>query len=157
MAPVATLSRAALPRIFRDLPVEPWAVVRRTLVPALDKLCANVSAELPWLEELLARVDPTLSLSRVRARVIQVHAETHDTKTFVLRPNARFGAFRAGAHVLVSARVEGKTVSRAYSLSSAPDESGTVAITVKRVPGGVLSNFLADTLRAGDVLELSVP
>ena len=157
MPPVMPLTRAALPRIFRDLPDSPWALLRRAVVPALDRLCAALDADIPWLEELLSRVEPTLSLSQVRARVVQVRAETHDTTTYVLRPNARFGSYRAGAHLLVTAHSEHGPIQRAYSLSSAPDQSGVVSITVKRVPGGVLSNWLADHVQPGHVLTLGQP
>jgi ferredoxin-NADP reductase len=157
MAPIMPLTRAALPRISQDLTASPRDLLRRAVLPAIDRLCASVDADIPWLEALLERLEPTLSLSQVRARVVQVRAETHDTKTYVLRPNARFGSHRAGAHVLVTAHTDQGPVQRAYSLSSAPDESGMVSITVKRVPGGVLSNWLADHVRPGHVLTLGRP
>jgi ferredoxin-NADP reductase len=53
--------------------------------------------------------------------------------------------------------IEGRPVQRSYSLSSAPTADGLISITVKRVPGGQVSNWLADTLRPGHVLELSAP
>jgi ferredoxin-NADP reductase len=116
-----------------------------------------VTAKVPLLEAALARVDSTLSLHRVLARVIGVEDETHDVKTFVLQPNARFGTFLPGSHVSVHVTVEGRQLQRSYSLSSAPGVDGRVALTVKRVPGGVVSNHLHDTLAPGDVLELSAP
>jgi ferredoxin-NADP reductase len=116
-----------------------------------------VTAELPLLEATLARVDPTLSLRHIRARVVSVRAETHDVNTYVLRPNGRFGSFKAGAYVTLHLTIDGQRVDRNYSLSSAPGEQGLVSITVKRVPGGVVSNYLADTLREGSVLSLSAP
>ena len=98
---------------------------------------------------------PPLSLRAVRARVVSVHDETHDTKTYWLRPNARFGSFRPGSYVTLQLRIAGLATQRSYSLSSAPRADGLVSITVKRVPGGRVSNWLADHVRAGDVLELS--
>jgi ferredoxin-NADP reductase len=116
-----------------------------------------VNADVPLLEAALSRLDPTLSLRRVLARVVEVRDETHDVKTYVLEPNARFGTFTPGSYVTLHVDVGGRALSRSYSLSSAPGGQGRIAITVKRVPGGVVSNHLADTLAPGNVVELSAP
>ncbi|HVU02932.1 MAG TPA: iron-sulfur cluster-binding domain-containing protein [Polyangiaceae bacterium] len=139
-------------------------IPRRLLRPGLgqatsllDRATSRVRADVPVLETLLSRLDPKLSLHRILARVVEVREETHDVKTFVLSPNARFGTFRPGAYVMVGVTVAGRVVQRAYSLSSAPGDDGRISITVKRVPGGVVSNHLADEIRAGDVLEIGAP
>jgi len=131
--------------------------VRASLVPLLDRASARIDADLPLIESALGRLDPTLSLRGIRARVVEVRDETHDVKTYVLRPNARFGTFKPGSYVTLRLRIDGAPVQRSYSLSSAPSGEGLVAITVKRVPGGRVSNWLADHVRPGDVLELSAP
>jgi ferredoxin-NADP reductase len=102
-----------------------------------------------WLRE----VDPTWSLSEIRARVVEVIDETHDVKTFVLAPNARWGSHRAGQFVVVEVEVFGVRMSRCYSIASAPGERH-LAITVKRVPGGRVSSWMHDRVKAGDVLRL---
>src|SRR5262245_38047151 len=76
-----------------------------------------------------------------RARVLEVVAETADARTFVLRPPPCWGGHRAGQYTLVDVEIDGVRVRRCYSISSAPGD-GTVAITVKRVPGGQVSNWL---------------
>jgi ferredoxin-NADP reductase len=134
-----------------------WTGVTRRIVPALDRASVRVNADVPVLEAAIGRLDATLSLHVVRARVEAIHDETHDTKTYWLRPNARFGTFRAGAHVTLQLQIDGRSVERTYSLSSAPRSDGLVSITVKRVAGGRVSNWLADTLRPGHVLTLSAP
>lgn len=125
--------------------------------PLIDRASARVTARIPVLESALSKLDPTLSLHRILARVVAIHDETHDVKTFVLAPNARFGAYRPGAWVTVHLTIDGRPVQRTYSLSSAPSDDALVSITVKRVPGGVVSNHLADTVKTGDVLELGAP
>ena len=127
----------------------------RTAVPWIDRVSTRVTADVPVLEAVLGRIDPTLSLQGVRARVVAVRNETHDVKTYVLRPNARFGSYKPGAYVTLKLVIEGQPVQRSYSLSSAPSADGLIAITVKRVPGGRVSNWLADVLAPGHVLELS--
>lgn len=120
----------------------------------------------PWLrpfndvaaiDDLLAQIHPTWALGTIKARVVAVVAETADTKTFVLRPNRTWPGFRAGQHVGVEVDVGGVRHQRRYSLSSSPDAGRRIAITVKRQPGGTVSNWLHDRVRPGDVLRLGAP
>ncbi|GIE35698.1 3-ketosteroid-9-alpha-monooxygenase, ferredoxin reductase component [Actinoplanes italicus] len=46
---------------------------------------------------------------------------------------------------------------RCYSLSSAPGIDAAPTVTVKRVPGGQVSNWICDNVKAGDVLEMAGP
>src|SRR5690348_9160270 len=131
--------------------------VRRRTAGWIDRASCRFNANVPALESALARLDSTLSLRRILARVVEVREETHDVNTYVLKPNARFGTYRPGAYVTVHVTIDGRAVQRAYSLSSPPGDDGLISITVKRVPGGVVSNHLARVLSKGDVLELSAP
>lgn len=105
-----------------------------------------------WVQE----VSPTFSLSTLRARVVDIVVETHDTKTFVLEPNRHWPGHVAGQFVPVEVEVDGVTMVRCYSVSSAPHQKH-LALTVKRVPGGRVSGALHDRLRVGDVLRLGAP
>jgi ferredoxin-NADP reductase len=125
------------------------------VLPWLDQASARVDWDLPLLEAGLRKLEPTLSLQRIRARVSAVHAETADVTTFWLQPNARFAGHRPGTYVTIQVSIAGREHARAYSVSSAPRSDGLISITVKRVPGGVVSNWLADHLSVGDVLTLS--
>jgi ferredoxin-NADP reductase len=131
--------------------------VRRRASGWIDRASSRVNADVPALETVLGRLDSTLSLRRILARVVEVREETHDVNTYVLKPNARFGTYRPGAYVTVHVTIDGRAVQRAYSLSSPPGDDGLISITVKRVPGGVVSNHLARGLAKGDVLELGAP
>jgi ferredoxin-NADP reductase len=128
---------------------------RRWAIPRVDRASAALRADLPWLERVLSAVDPVLSLNTVRARVVEVRDETADVKSYVLAPNAHFGSFRPGAYVSVRVVIDGQVHTRSYSLSAPPSADGLITITVKRVPGGRVSNWLADTIAVGAVLELS--
>jgi ferredoxin-NADP reductase len=107
------------------------------------------------LDDLLGLVDPLWSVARVRARVVRVIDETADTRTFVLYPNGHWRGFAPGQYVCVDVDIDGVRHQRTYSVSSAPGDRGTIAITVKRQPGGRVSGFLHDAVRPGDVLGLS--
>lgn len=109
-----------------------------------------------YLEEL----NPLWSMTDLRARVLMVVKETHDTRTFLLRPNRHWNGFLAGQNVGVNVEIDGVTHRRRYSMSSVQMEPGgksTFTITVKRVTEGRVSNWLHDNVQAGDVLDLSPP
>ncbi len=126
----------------------------RIALPLLDWATSRLSVDSARLEKLVTRVEPTLSLRNVRARVVGIHLETHDTKTYVLKPNGRFRGFRPGAFLSLRVVIDGEPVVRSYSISSGPASSGLVAITVKRVDGGAVSNWLFENLAVGDVVEI---
>lgn len=90
----------------------------------------------------------------------EVIDETPDARSFVLAiPDALAPAFAytAGQFVTCRATLAGEPVARCYSMSSSPDVGDRFTVTVKRVPGGKLSNWMIDTLAAGDRIEVSAP
>lgn len=114
----------------------------------------NAIVRFSALEDSLQMLHPMLSLIEVRARVLRVVDETPDTKTFVLQPNLQWQALtvRAGQFVRVQVEIDGRRVSRVYSLSSLP-QARHIAITVKRQ--GQVSDFLHQHIKAGSVLTIS--
>ncbi len=64
--------------------------------------------------------------------------------------------FRAGQHLTLRADINGEEVRRNYSLCTAPFENDLM-VTVKRIAGGVFSNWIGDNLKAGDVLDVMTP
>ncbi len=93
-------------------------------------------------------------------RVAAVIAETTDTKSFVFDvPDELRGlfAYQAGQFCTVRATIGGDEVLRCYSMSSAPGVDAAMTVTTKRVPGGVMSNWLNDRVHVGDTLEVMRP
>jgi ferredoxin-NADP reductase len=100
-----------------------------------------------WLDEQ----DETL-------QCVQVVQETHDVRTFVLTtPHASSFRYRPGQFITLELDIGGQPVQRCYTLSSTPTRPDRVSITVKRVPGGVVSNWLHDHLVAGGELGARGP
>lgn len=96
----------------------------------------------------------------VTLRVQRVVEETHDSRSFVLDvpPGLRDQfSYRPGQFCTFRVRVDGGEMLRSYSMSSAPETDPDLTVTVKRVPGGAVSNWLVDQVAAGDELELTRP
>lgn len=80
----------------------------------------------------------------------QVREETHDVKSFFFTPRERRAfVFAPGQFITLELDIDGETINRCYTISSAPTRPHAISITVKRVPGGRVSNWLHDNLRAG--------
>lgn len=73
-------------------------------------------------------------------------------------PEALRDAFRfePGQHVTVRTDLGGQGIRRNYSIC-APATRAQLRIAVKHIPGGAFSTFVANELKAGDVLELMTP
>ncbi|MGB7262536.1 MAG: pyridoxamine 5'-phosphate oxidase family protein, partial [Albidovulum sp.] len=66
-------------------------------------------------------------------------------------------SFEAGQFLTIRVTPEGaKPQTRTYTVSSAPGDQG-YRISVKREPGGAVSNHLHDTLNVGDVIDAKAP
>lgn len=120
----------------------------------------------PWLHPLndteainalLGDLNPRWSLSEVRAELLARIPETPDTVSLLLAPNRLWPGFVAGQHVAITVEIDGVRQQRVYSLSSDPADSRHVQLSVKRQPGGRISNWLHDQLRIGDVVTLGAP
>jgi ferredoxin-NADP reductase len=85
--------------------------------------------------------------------------ETHDSKTFVFEDSqSRSFDFKPGQYVTFKFQIDGELCARAYSICSTPTRPHNVQITVKRVPGGLASNWLNDNMRPGmevDIADIS--
>ncbi|AWN48703.1 hybrid-cluster NAD(P)-dependent oxidoreductase [Methylobacterium terrae] len=89
---------------------------------------------------------------------LAVRDETHDVKTFVLAPSGpRLFAYAPGQFLAFAFEIGAETIHRCYTISSAPTRPHALSITVKRVPGGPVSNWLHDTLKPGDTVRALGP
>jgi ferredoxin-NADP reductase len=111
--------------------------------PAATRLAATA----PWSAE----ADDALTCLAVRD-------ETHDVKTFVLAPREpKLFAYAPGQFLTFAFEIGGETVHRCYTIASAPTRPHTLSITVKRVAGGPVSNWLHDRLKPGDTVRALGP
>jgi ring-1,2-phenylacetyl-CoA epoxidase subunit PaaE len=92
-------------------------------------------------------------------RVAEIVPETSEANSirFDVPPELRERfAFKAGQHLTLRATIGGDEVRRNYSLCTAPDEQDW-RVTVKRIGGGLFSNWVGDRLKAGDNVDVMPP
>ncbi|RYY80931.1 MAG: ferredoxin reductase [Moraxellaceae bacterium] len=103
------------------------------------------------------KLNPLWSLNQPMARIVAREEAASNSVTLILKPNRHVVLPQAGQHLNVAAEVEGVRIARSYSSSAVLDQPGLLAITVKQVKGGRLSNWLCLQAREGDVLYLGQP
>lgn len=111
------------------------------------------------LRELLAAQPPAWSAEADEELVCRrVKDETHDVKTFFLgsaRP--RSFRFEPGQFLTLELEIDGQPINRCYTIAGSPTRPDLISITVKRVPGGPVSNWLHDRLRPGMTIKAVGP
>jgi len=90
-------------------------------------------------------------------RLVEKRPESADVSSFLLeaRDGGPLADFQPGQHLPLEVAIPGREmrVSRSYSLSAAADGQ-RYRISVKRDPRGLVSRFLHDTLKPGDLLSM---
>ena len=81
---------------------------------------------------------------------VQVQHVTHDVRTFVFEAiEPGLAQHQPGQYLVLGIEIAGEIVERCYTISSPPTRPARVAVTVKREPGGLVSNWLHDHLGTG--------
>jgi 3-ketosteroid 9alpha-monooxygenase subunit B len=93
-------------------------------------------------------------------RVGGVRRETEEASSFVLDVPADLRpafAYEAGQFCTFRVLVDGRPLVRCYSMCSSPAVDAELQVTVKRISGGAVSNWMIDHLAPGDILEVARP
>ena len=128
----------------------PWERVRR----AGSKLTTPLHPD-----DYLRLLNPLWSSRELRGRIERVERETDDAATLVIRPGWGWRYdHKPGQYVGIGVQVEGRFQWRSYSVSSPPKRSrGTISITVRAMPEGLLSKHLVEGLEPGTIVRLALP
>lgn len=106
------------------------------------------------VEGCIRRLHP----ERMRLRVSDIRRETESTVTLrLVLKDQDLPPFQAGQYISLSVETGGIRTSRPYSISSPPNQTGYYEITVRRVENGLVSGYLLDQVKKGDLLESSGP
>ncbi len=110
-------------------------------------------------DDYLSLLNPLWSSRELRGRIERVIPETEDAATLVIRPGWGWHYdHRPGQYVGIGVQVKGRFQWRSYSVSSPPERSrGTITITVRAMPEGLLSAHLVGGLEPGTIVRLALP
>ncbi|MGZ8163488.1 MAG: FAD-binding oxidoreductase [Methylobacter sp.] len=101
---------------------------------------------------------PSGAIFNGKFKILNIYDETPEVKTFRLGcQHDQVFEYLPGQYITLSVVIGGRKYKRSFSLASTPSWPFTLEITVKRVPNGVVSNWLCDNAKIGDVLDAKGP
>lgn len=120
---------------------------REAMIAAADPNKIDVS---DYPMELSRQLHP----GRVKAVIADVKEETPSTRTFTLKAMEGYHLpfFYAGQYISVKFYIDGKWVTRPFSVSSAPMETereGILQITLRKKPGGYVTEWVWNNWKPG--------
>lgn len=90
-------------------------------------------------------------------KAITEETENAKTVTFAVPTELKEKfAYKQGQYLTLKFELKGNEERRAYSISSSPTEED-IAVTVKRVKLGLVSNYINDSVKVGDRIEVFPP
>ena len=133
--------------------MEPWPTRPH---PCETGSCACSALSPPPLvpSDYLDVIDPLRSGAALRGRIQAITPETADAVTVPKRPGRGWQGHLPGQYVRIGIDVDGVRLWRAYSLTSGPRRDGLIAVTVKAIPDGKVSNDIVRRARPGTVIQL---
>ena len=90
-------------------------------------------------------------------KVKNIVQETADAISIVFETPEEGITYQSGQFLTLIADIEGQEVRRSYSFCSTLGIDTDLAVTVKRVNGGLMSNYLADKVKVGDEIKVMEP
>jgi stearoyl-CoA 9-desaturase NADPH oxidoreductase len=127
--------------------------VGRTLRATLRRVADSAITPLE-LHDVLDVFHPLRRGADLRGRIVSVTAETAESATLVIKPGRDWAGHVPGQYVRVGVDVDGVRLWRTYSLTHGPRPDGCISLTVKAIPGGVVSTYLVHRARAGQMIQL---
>lgn len=113
----------------------------------------------PEFPAMRSRTEPVQKWSG-KLRVCRIFEETPSVKTYRLAAEHDVAlpfTYYPGQFLTLSLNIDGKSVKRSYTIASTPTQLHYCAITVKREGQGLVSRFLHDQIKEGDLLETAAP
>lgn len=90
----------------------------------------------------------------LEGRIVSITTETAESATIVIKPGRDWAGHVPGQYVRVGVDVDGVRLWRTYSLTHGPRQDRCISVTVKAIPGGVVSNHLVHSARVGAMVQL---
>jgi ferredoxin-NADP reductase len=124
-----------------------------------------------WLESgdpNLDTSDPVADLAKflhpglISSKIVQVKEETPSSRTYTLEPDdgGKLPLFYAGQYISVKLKIDGKTVTRPYAISSAPEKAlkdNRLDITLKKNPDGYVGTYVWEHWQVGTPVLFDAP
>jgi ferredoxin-NADP reductase len=111
-----------------------------------------------YIESVVQLFKPEWRYQKLAAKVISTQIENSNIYTLTLKPDSNWSGFQAGQYILLSAEINGRMLTRPFSISSAPrdfEETGFIQVTIRVQDKGSVTPWLRDNLKKRDYVYLS--
>jgi ferredoxin-NADP reductase len=137
---------------------EKSANLHRKISSLLARTLTNKESFGAYFEPFIQLFKPEWRYQQISAKVISKRNDNHKIYTLTLKPDSKWKTFNAGQHVMLSVEIDGRFLTRTFSISSAPrdfERSGLIQISICELQNGAVTPWLKRELRAGDTVYLS--
>ncbi|NBX64563.1 MAG: hypothetical protein EBT66_06370 [Bacteroidetes bacterium] len=91
-------------------------------------------------------------------KIGSIREEANDAFTIEFEnPPSLFTNFLAGQHITLRINIENEELFRTFSLSSIPNQDPFASLTIKRIKGGKVTNYLGKQVSAGMIVQANAP
>ena len=106
----------------------------------------------------LQLTSPSWQRGEVELLCVEKWHETHDVISFRFQGKSpvKF-QFKPGQFLTFMLEINGALTHRSYTISSSPSRPYSIVVTIKRIEGGLVSNYLAESLKIGDTIMATGP
>jgi len=122
----------------------------------------RLSCQIKVKEDIRINIpEDIFNIRKFKAKVERITDMTHDIKEIklkLLEPDTI--NFKAGQYVQLNTPKYAKikqSVSRAYSISSSPDNHEFIELIIRKVPDGICTTWVHDHLKEGDLVNFTGP
>ncbi|MGE5454967.1 MAG: FAD-binding oxidoreductase [Methylocystaceae bacterium] len=122
------------------------------------EVCRKYGRDYEAEKGIYARALERLHPQRLHLQIAKIISETPSAKTLrLVSTGDPLPPFQAGQYINLAVEIDGVRTSRAYSISSSPTQTAYYDLTVRRITGGFVSDYLLDQATVGDHLAASGP
>lgn len=123
---------------------------RRLFLRAVRRLFSPLEPD-----DYLEMINPLWTTKELRGEVEQVEAQGCEAASVLIRPGYEWPGHKPGQYVRLGVIIDGVYHWRAYSLTSDPvAEDGLISVTPKKVDSGVVSPYLVEQIKPGEIVRL---
>ena len=147
---MAKKAKVTVKSYFKDL--MGWFGLMKARQAWIDAGDPNISTS-----DKAAEIGKQIHADYVKAIISEVKDETPSSKTFTFKAAEGYHMpyFNAGQHISVKFLIDGKYVTRPFSVASAPimTDEGLLQITLRKMPGGYVTAWVWDNWKVGTEVE----
>jgi ferredoxin-NADP reductase len=106
-------------------------------------------------DDYLEMINPLWTTKELRGEVDRVEPQGSEAASILIKPGYEWPGHKPGQYVRLGVVIDGVYHWRAYSLTSDPTpQDGLISVTPKKVDSGVVSPYLVEQIRPGEIVRL---